>query len=326
VDRATLRYGLGAVRGTGQAAIESILSARKQAAFVDLFDFCSRIDKRLVNRRVLEALVRAGAFDAIDANRARLLASAGRALEAAEQAEREATQSSLFGEAEAPRGGAHVTVEAQPWDARQKLLEEKTALGFYLSDHLFSIYERDLAKFARTPLAKLSPGEKVWMAGIVVSARAQMTRRGRMMVVMLDDATAQVEISVFNELFERHRDKLKEDALLIVSGKVQDDQFSGGLRVLAEELLDLDALRVRYAARLKISMNGGADAKRLQQVLAPYRATGEGACQVVVSYGNGKGACEVVLGEGWRVRPDGKLIADLGDWLAPENVELVFGT
>jgi len=160
---------------------------------------------------------------------------------------------------------------------------------------------------------------------VVVSARTQMTRRGRMMVVMLDDATAQVEISVFNELFEKHREKLKEDALLIVSGKVQDDQFSGGLRVLAEDLLDLDTLRNRYGARLKISMNGGADAKRLQQVLAPYRATGTGACLVIVSYGNGKGACEVVLGESWRVRPDNKLISDLGAWLTPENVELVIG-
>ena len=329
VDRGTIRYGLGAVRGTGQAAIESILAARKQAPFADLFDFCRRVDKRLVNRRVVEALVRAGAFDAVDANRARLLASAGRALEAAEQAEAQASQNSLFGEAEAPRGGAHVYIEAPPWDARQKLLEEKAALGFYLSAHLFSIYERELARFPRTPLAKLSANDKVMMAGVVVSARTQMTRRGRMMVVMLDDATAQVEISVFNELFERHREKLKEDALLIVSGKVQDDQFSGGLRVLAEDLLDLEALRGRYGARLKISMNGKTDelrdAKRLQQVLAPYRATGNGACQVVVSYGNGKGACEVVLGESWRVRPDNKLIADLGAWLTPENVEILIG-
>jgi len=276
-----------------------------------------------VNRRVVEALVRAGAFDALDANRARLLASAGRAIEGAEQAEAAASQNSLFGEAEAPRGGAHAYVEAPPWDARQKLLEEKAALGFYLSSHLFSIYERELARFPRTPLAKLSPNEKVSMAGVVVSARTQMTRRGRMMVVMLDDATAQVEISVFNELFERHRDKLKEDALLIVTGKVQDDQFSGGLRVLAEDLLDLEGLRARYGARLKISMNGGADAKRLQQVLAPYRAKGNGACLVVVAYGNGKGACEVVLGENWRVRPDNKLISDLGAWLTPENVEFV---
>ena len=285
----------------------------------------ARVDKRLVNRRVVEALVRAGAFDSVEANRARLLASAGRALEAAEQAEAQASQNSLFGEAEAPRGGAHAYIDAPPWDARQKLLEEKAALGFYLSGHLFSIYARELSKFPRTPLAKLSPNDKVWMAGVVVSARTQMTRRGRMMVVMLDDATAQVEISVFNELYERHRDKLKEDALLIVSGKVQDDQFSGGLRVLAEDLLDLEALRGRYGARLKISMNGGADAKRLQQVLAPYRTTGNGACQVVVSYGNGKGACEVVLGESWRVRPDTKLIADLGAWLTPDNVEILIG-
>jgi DNA polymerase-3 subunit alpha len=326
VDRATIRYGLGAVRGTGQAAIESILAARKDGAFLDLFDFCRRVDKRLVNRRVVEALVRAGAFDSIDPQRARLLASAGRAIEAAEQAEASASQNSLFGEAEAPRGGAHAYIEAPPWDARQKLLEEKAALGFYLSGHLFSIYERDLAKFPRTPLARLSPGDKVWMAGVVVAARTQMTRRGRMMVVMLDDASAQVEISVFNELFERHRDKLKEDALLIVSGKVQDDQFSGGLRVLAEDLLDLEALRARYGARLKISMNGGADAKRLQQVLAPYRASGAGACQVVVSYGNATGACEVALGENWRVRPDSKLMSDLAEWLTADNVELVFAS
>ena len=110
-----------------------------------------------------------------------------------------------------------------------------------------------------------------------------MTRRGRMMVVMLDDGTAQVEISVFNELFEKHRDKLKEDALLVVAGKVQDDEFSGGLRVLAEELLDLETLRDRYRrAAQDLHERPGADAKRLQQVLAPYRATGTGACLVIV--------------------------------------------
>jgi len=134
-----------------------------------------------------------------------------------------------------------------------------------------------------------------------------------------------VEVTVFNELFEKHREKLKEDALLIVAGKVQRDDFSGGLRVLAEDLLDLESLSGRYPARLKLAMNGGADAKRLQQMLRPYRATGQGTCQVVVSYGNGKAACEVVLGEAWRVRPDGKLIDELGAWLAPQNVQLVYG-
>jgi len=323
VDRQTIRYGLGAVRGTGESAIGAVLEARKAAPFTDLFDFCRRVDKRIVNRRVMEALVRAGAFDAIESNRARLLASVGRALEGAEQAERQASQSSLFGEAEAPRGGEHAFVDAAPWDLRQTLMEEKTALGFYLSGHLFAVYERDLAGFPRTPLSALTASEqRVWIAGIVASARVQMTRRGRMMVVMLDDGSAQLEISVFNELFEKHRDKLKEDTLLVVAGKVQRDEFSGGLRMSADELLDLEALRGRYAARLRIAMNGQADAKRLQQVLAPYRASG--ACQVLVRYENGAAACEIALGDAWRVRPDGRLLAELDAWLTPGNVQLVY--
>jgi len=325
VDAQRIRYGLGAVRGTGEGAIQTIVEARRAAPFTDLFDFCRRVDKRMVNRRVVEALVRAGAFDALDAQRSKLLASVGRALEAAEQAERAASQSSLFAEAEVPRGGSHAYVDVPGWDLRQKLLEEKTALGFSISGHLFSVYERELAGFARTPLARLSPGDRVWMAGVVTQARMQMTRRGRMMVVTLDDASAQVEITVFNELFEKSRDKIKEDALLVVAGKVQRDEFSGGLRVGADELLDLESLRGRFAARLRIAMNGEADAKRLQQVLAPYRASGGGACQVVVAYRNATAACEVALGDAWRVRPDSRLIAELGAWLAPENVQLIYG-
>jgi len=325
VDAEHIRYGLGAVRGTGKAAIQAIVQARSEAPFTDLFDFCRRVDKRHLNRRVVEALVRAGAFDTVDAERARLLATVGRALEAAEQAERAAAQSSLFAEAEVPRGGRDAYVEGEPWDARRKLLEEKAALGFSISGHLFSIYERELAGFPRSPLSRLAPGERVWMAGVVAQARMQMTRRGRMMVLTLDDATAQVEITVFSELFEKCRDRIREDALLVVAGKVQRDEFSGGLRVSADELLDLQALRTRFAARLRIAMNGQADAKRLQQVLAPYRANGPATCQVVVAYCNAAAACEVALGETWRVRPESELLAELGAWLTPENVQLLYG-
>jgi DNA polymerase-3 subunit alpha len=329
VDRKTVRYGLGAVRGTGESAIAAVIEARKAGPFKDLFDFCRRVDKRMVNRRVVEALVRAGAFDSLDANqdrgRARLLASVARAIEGAEQAERNASQNSLFGEAEIPRGGAHAYVDAAPWDLKQKLMEEKTALGFYLSAHLFSVYEREIAGFPRTALAKLAPSQyQVTIAGIVASARTQMTRRGRMMVVMLDDGTAQLEISVFNELFDRHRDKLKEDALLIVQGKAQKDDFSGGLRVTAEELMDLETLRAKYAGRLKISMNGEADAKRLQQILSPYRANGDGSCKVVVRYQKSGAECEIALGDTWRVRPEERLLAELSAWLTPENVQVSY--
>src|SRR5207244_5758518 len=128
----------------------------------------------------------------------------------------------------------------------------KTALGFSISGHLFSVYERELAGFARTPLARLSPGDRVWMAGVVAQARMQMTRRGRMMVVTLDDATAQVEITVFNELFEKSRDKIREDALLVVEGKAQGDEIAGGLRGGAAEVHARAGLRALCGARGRV--------------------------------------------------------------------------
>jgi len=325
VDARTVRYGLGGVRGTGEYAIRAVLEARQAGAFRDLFDFCRRVDKRIVNRRVVESLVRAGAFDGIGRDRAGLLASVGRALEAAERTEREASQSTLFGEAEASRAAQLALIEAQPWDLKRQLTEEKAALGFCLSAHLFSVYERELAGFPRVPLANLgAAGERAWIAGIIASARMQMTRRGRMMVVVLDDGTAQLELSVFNELFEKHRALLKEDALLIVQGKVQRDEFAGGLRVAAEDLLDLAAVRERFAARLQIAMNGHSEARRLMETLAPYREAGEGGCPVLVHYENGQASCDVALGETWRVRPDARLIGELAAWLAPENVRVVY--
>ena len=329
VDAKTIRYGLGGIRGTGQSAIENILAARKDGAFTDLFDFCRRVDKRMVNRRAIEAMVRAGAFDALEPNRAALLASVGLAIEAAEQDERQASQVSLFGDPSESRSAAIRLVETRPWDMKQRLVEEKVALGYTLSGHLFDVYSRDLQGFSRTPLAKLAPTQgTVWMAGIVAAARTQMTRRGKMMVVLLDDGSAQVEITVFSELYDRHRDKLKEDALLVVNGKVQRDDFSGGFRVSAEDLLDLATLRARYGQRLRIAMNGQSDARKLKELLSPYRVQGSGSgggCRVLVHYHNGSAEVDVVLGADWRVRPDDQLISQLGDWLAPQNVQLVYG-
>jgi DNA polymerase-3 subunit alpha len=330
VDLKTVRYGLGGVRGTGRAAIDSIVEARKAGRYTDLFDFCRRVDKRLVNRRCLEALVRAGAFDAINPNRASLLASAGRAIEAAEQADRDSSQNSLFGESDPAHTAGLVLVESKPWDLKQQLTEEKTALGYCLSGHLFSVYERELENFPRTPLARLSAaGDRAWIAGVVSSARVQNTRRGRMMAVLLDDGSAQVEISVFNELFEKHRDKLKEDRLVVVQGKVQRDEFINGLRVTAEDVLDLAAMRTRFSARLRIAMNGGTDKKRdpkrLMEMLAPYRASGEGGCAVLVHYENEGASCDVALGEAWRVRPDDLLLGELSSWLSPEAVQFQYG-
>ena len=329
VDAKTIRYGLGGIRGSGRSAIESIIAARNaDGPFKSLFDFCRRVDKRLVNRRAMEAMVRAGAFDSIDPGRASLLASVGLAMEAAEQDERQASQESLFGDPSESRSAAFRLVESRPWDMKQRLVEEKTALGFTLSGHLFNAYAHDLQGFTSTPLAKLSPVQgAVWLAGVIASVRVQMTRRGKMVVVTLDDGTAQVEVTVFNELHDKHRDKLKEDALLVAVCKVQaprDESFAG-LRVSAEDLLDLATLRSRYANNLRLDINGQADARKLKDYLAPFKTNGAGGgCGVVVHYHNGVAEVDVALSADWRVRPDEQLINQLEDWLTPERVKVVY--
>ncbi|MBI4989605.1 MAG: DNA polymerase III subunit alpha [Rhodocyclales bacterium] len=333
VDAKTIRYGLGAIKGTGESAIGAMQRAREGADgkaggdFADIFDFCRRVDKRVVNRRVIEALVRAGAFDSIDDQRARLMASVGIALEAAEQAERDALQVGLF-EAGSGQEQRLRMIEAPPWSERERLLNEKQALGFFLSGHPYNEIRAELSAFVRRPLASLEPQkEPVLLAGIVTATRTQMTRRGKMIVVTLDDGSAQVEMTVFNELFEAERAKIREDDPLIVEGKVSRDDFNGGLRVVADKLMTLAEARSRYAKSLRLALNGKvslgdtAAAEKLRVLLAPYR---NGACPVRVRYRNEQAECELPLGDAWRVRLDDELLSGLQQWLQAENVEVVY--
>jgi len=326
VDAKTVRYGLGAIKGTGESALTAILKARETGVFVDLFDFFRRVDRRVVNRRVIEALIRAGAFDSIDDHRAKLLASVGKALEAADQAERHAHQGGLF---DAPDGAATQEthyVEVPRWGEREQLLNEKQALGFFLSGHPYNAYADELKTFVRRRLANLEPQrDPVLLAGVVLGVRTQMTRRGKMAIVMLDDASAQVEVSVFNELWDAERGKIKEDDLLLVEGKVARDDYSGGLRVSADKLMTLGEARGRHARVLKLALNGRSDATtagRLHTLLAPYR---NGACPVRIQYRNAAAETELVLPEAWRVSLDDSLLAGLVEWLSRENVRVIYG-
>ena len=327
VDAKTIRYGLGAIKGTGESAIGAIVRARESGGdFADLFDFCRRIDKRVVNRRVIEALIRAGAFDSVCERRAALAASVGIALEAAEQAERNALQAGLF-DIGGGQEQALKMLDAAPWSERERLLNEKQALGFFLSGHPYNEVRAELAAFIRRPLSALEPQkEPVLLAGLVTATRTQMTRRGKMIVVTLDDGTAQVEITVFNELYDAERAKIREDEPLIVEGKVSRDDFSGGLRVNAEKLMTLAEARGRFAKALRVGLHakvsrGDTAAERLRALLAPYR---NGPCPVRVCYRNEQAECELPLGEAWRVRLEDELLAGLQQWLKAENVEVVY--
>jgi len=267
----TIRYGLGAIKGSGQNAIEEILRAREEGPFIDLFDFCNRIDRRVVNRRTVEALIRAGAFDALHANRAHLIASVSLAMEAADQASANAMQAGLFDMGDAPSQG-HELVDEPEWAEKKKLQEEKGALGFYLSGHLFDAYKDEVRRFARQKIGELKEGRDKLIAGVIASMRTQMTQRGKMLIALLDDGTGQCEVTVFNETFEAHKQLFKEDELLVVQGQARNDAFTGGLRFTVETVMDLGRARCRYAEAVKVQMNGNADALALRRVLEAHSA------------------------------------------------------
>jgi DNA polymerase-3 subunit alpha len=323
VSATEIRYGLGAIKGSGEAAIGAIVAEREaNGPYQGLFDLARRVDKRYLNRRVVEALVKAGAFDGLNDDRASLVASVGAALEAADRAARGGGQVGLFGEELDARGDE--LVSAPRWGEPEKLLQEKSVLGFYFSGHPFTAYVSEVSGFAKRHLANLEPArELATLAGIAVSLRTQMSRRGKMVVVLLDDATAQVEVVVFNELFEQNRHLLKEDALLVIEGKVGRDDYSGGLRVTAERIYGLPEARTRFAQALRLSCNGESSGGRLTELLAPYRVEA-GGCPVWIDYCNQGARCQVRLGESWQVRLDDRLLESLGSWLKPESVSVVY--
>ncbi|MFZ6688218.1 DNA polymerase III subunit alpha [Undibacterium sp. SXout11W] len=316
-----IRYGLGAVKGSGQNAIENIVASRvADGPFKDLFDFCKRVDKRQVNRRTIESLIRAGAMDCLGKNRAILLATVSLAIEAAEQADKAANQVSLFGDDDDLIPPPQY-IDVPHWSDKKRLTEEKLALGFYLSGHLFDSYAPEVRQFIKTTLAKVEPSRDLRLiCGIITGVRTQMTQRGKLMVVTLDDSTAVVEVTVYSELMEEFKSLLKEDEFLAVLGKVSEDRFSGGLRISAEKVMDIGRARVQFSQGLRLTLTDKADTKKLQELLKPH-LNAEG-CPVLINYKNATASAELYLSDQWRVNPDDNLRLNLGEWLSPKNVTI----
>jgi DNA polymerase-3 subunit alpha len=341
VDEKTIAYGLGAVKGTGEAAVENIVAARAKGPFKDLFDFCRRVDKRIVNRRAIEALIRAGAFDGINDHRYQLLASLDAALGSAEQHARAANQNSLFGDDENLDMPVQMA-EVPRWKMREQLAQEKTALGFYLSGHPYQEYAAELAHFVKHKLADITPdlvappsgngggygkrnnAKTLVLAGMVSGVRIIQTRRGKMAVLSLDDGSAVLEVVVFNELYDSNRPWIRDDELLVVSGKAELDAYSGGMRVTADELYDFASARAAFAKRLDIncSMDGRIRVPQLAELLKPWCG---GKCPVQINYSNLIGSAPLLLGEDWQVTLPDELIENLRALCGSDNVQVVYG-
>jgi DNA polymerase-3 subunit alpha len=323
-ERATqIRYGLGAVKGSGQGAIEAIIAARQEKPFTDLFDFAKRVDKKQINRRTMDSLIRAGAFDCFGVDRATLQASVGLAWESAEQAEASAMQVSLFDGPNDDLVAPLEYVKVTPWTDRQKLIEEKNALGFYLSGHLFSAYEKEVRQFVRTKLSSLEPSrEPRMLTGMIAGLRTQMTQRGKLMIVTLDDGTAVVEVTVYNDLFEPNRHMFKEDELLIVQGKVSEDRFNGGLRISAEKVMDLGAARIAHGQRMHVMLKKPTEVHVIREIIKPHVSAN--GLALAFTYQNKDAECELVLGDVWRVNPSDALQIALSSTMGLNSVSIEY--
>jgi DNA polymerase-3 subunit alpha len=316
-EQGEIVYGLGAIKGVGHAAIDNILAAReKDGAFKDMFEFCQRIDTRKANKRVLEALVCSGALDNLGLNRATMFASIETALKAAEQHARRQQngQFDLFADIITPITQTKIYKNMADWNDNKRLAAEHDTLGLYLTGHPIEQYEIELSKFT-TPIAKLNPNsnQSIIIAGFISTIKTLLTKSGnRMAVINLADRSANVDVTIFNELYTEYRDQLIKGTLLIIEGEVSIDNFSGGFRVQAKRILDITAAREEYAKYLLLNIDKNQADKeitsKLTSILKPFIG---GKCMVCINYARTEAKSKLLLGDKWKIKPTDELLAQL---------------
>ena len=351
-DSKTVLYGLGAIKGVGEAALEGIIKEREEnGPFIDLYDFCRRSDTRKVNRRVLEALIKAGAMDLLGSNRASLIASLNNVLQLAEQSQKnaQAGQDDLFGEAAvADEHEAVHMVEVTAWTDDVRLAYEKEILGLYLTGHPIERYEKEIRKFTDCTLAKaadLAPKDsgdgngyrskknsrEYRLAGLMLNMRTRKTNRGsKIVTAVLDDRTARIDVVIYEETYEKYSHLLEKDTLLIVEGPVSYDDFNGSYRITASAIYDMTQAREKFSrcleinidkARANCSWSESELTRNLTDVLQAYR---EGQCPVFIQYSNGSETSRLSLGDNWRVQPNEDLLTRLRHMFDDDQIQVIY--
>ncbi|HIF9213414.1 TPA: DNA polymerase III subunit alpha [Photobacterium damselae] len=332
-DQGAIVYGIGAVKGVGEGPIENIIAAREAGGhFKDLFDFCARIDTKKVNKRVLERLIKSGAMDRLGPNRASMMASLDDAIRAASQHHQAEAfgQTDMFGVlTEAPEEVEHKYANIPEWPDKVWLEGERETLGLYLTGHPINAYLSELKHYTTWRLKDAQPTRRdgaATVAGLVIAARVMTTKRGtRIGLLTLDDRSGRMEVMLFSEALERYLDLIETDRIVVVTGQVSFDDYNGGLRMSAREVLDISDAREKYLRGLAISVTEQQiDDKffaRFSEILEPHKA---GTVPVNVYYQRSNARAKLTLGTEWRITPADQLISDLKILLGEKQVELEF--
>ncbi|NHB92468.1 DNA polymerase III subunit alpha [Photorhabdus cinerea] len=333
-DDGEIVYGIGAIKGVGEGPIEAIIEARKKDGyFRELFDLCARVDTKKLNRRVMEKLIMSGAFDRLGPHRAALMSSLEDALKAADQhAKAEAIgQTDMFGVlAEAPEEVERSYANVSQWTEQVVLDGERETLGLYLTGHPITRYLKEIERYTNgLRLKDVNPtprGQVTTVVGLVLASKVIITKRGnRIGLCTLDDRSGRLEVMLFSDALERHRHLLEQDRILIATGQVSFDDFNGGLKMTARELMDISEAREKYARGLAISLSDrqidNQLLSRLRGTLEPYRS---GTIPVHLYYQREDARARLRFGATWRVTPTDNLLTDLRTLLGNEQVELEF--
>ncbi len=331
-DQGGIIYGLGAIKGVGEAAISIIINNRNSdGLFKDLFDFCYRVDLRKVNRRVLEALIRGGAFDQLGSHRASMMATLDKAILAAEQrdASLAAGQGDLFGHVDHEiKSVTHEFINIAEYSDIIRLSHEKEVLGHYLSGHPINSHQTELNQFITTKLIDIQTAinQTVIVAGLVAGLRTMFTKRGdRIAFIVLEDNSTKIELTVFSELFDQYKSVLMKDAIIVTEAEVSMDNFTGNYKLIAKTIYTLEQARDKFARSIQLNLEGHVFndqmLNNLSSILMPFRS---GKCSVNIRYQMNNASALLQLGDEWRVRLTEDLLQSLRNLLGQEQVKVIY--
>ena len=341
-------YGLGAIKGLGEDPIESLVEGRNGGGYKDLYDLCERVDQRKVNKRAIEALIGSGALDSlvpvvpgdeldqIGYRRALLYANQEDAVGLAEQKARneDSGLTDLFGSdvliKDSNEGRYNHFDKLRPLSFKDRLGREKESLGLFLTGHLIDEYRDELRHFVDSRIVDMRPGmEGHTVGGLIVGMRYMKSRRGDPLAFLtLDDKSGRVEVMIPSEVLEKVRDKLQKDQIVFVKGSTAEDDFTGGIRMRANEVSLIEEARIKRARNLSLELNStnlcDGFIEELAEFLKPWRPRDAGGCVVSISMVSAASRGDVILGDDWRVVPHDDLLLSLKEHYGTEKVRLEY--
>ncbi len=333
LDLSLIRFGLGAIKGVGELAVKNIVQEREKKQFTDFFDFCSRVDRRIVNKKTCEALIASGALDTLNKNhslsRNEMFLNLESLLTFADQKEASKNQTSLFED----NISSDLTFKNKnfyhAWTPREKLIHEKEALGFCFSDHLFNLVKNEVANYHKSKIKNIKPNkDSYWIHGILTGVRKQISRRGPIYLLKIEDNESSTELSVFNETYELEKNKIKIDFYLAVLVKVESDEYSGGLRVIGHEFHNIVQARIRYLKEIEIVLsqsfldetNLGRTIKTLKDLLNGNLE--KDSTPIILKINTKDISCKIRPSEKWKINPNDKILDKIKSIFGNNSVQL----